>query len=136
MNQFPVTNWILVMDADDSARSDTRFMLEQAGYKVCLAENGDEVIDCYKEAQKCGYPFDAVIVDLNVPEGRSGKDTINRLLECDPGVKVIATSGAAADVFLADFKNGGFKGVLKKPFSSRILEQTMQKVINREDRIQ
>lgn len=113
-----------------------RSMLEQAGYKVCLAETGDEVIDCYKEAQKCGYPFDAVIVDLNVPEGRSDKETIKRLLECDPGVKVIATSGAAADVFLADFKNRGFKGVLKKPFSSRILEQTMHSVINREGRFQ
>jgi DNA-binding NtrC family response regulator len=131
MNQFPVTNWILVMDTDDIARSTMRSMLEQAGYKVCLAENGDEVIDCYKEAQKCGYPFDAVIVNLNVPEDRCDKETIKRLLECDPGVKVIATSGVAADV-----KNSGIKGMLRKPFSSRILEQTMHRVINSEGRFQ
>jgi DNA-binding NtrC family response regulator len=133
MKQLPVTNWILVMDADAIARSDTRFMLEQAGYKVCLAENGDEVIDCYKEAQKCGYPFDAVIVDLNA-QGGSGKETLKRLLECDPGAKVIATSDTGTDVFYSDFKNRGFKSVLKKPLSSRILEQTMSSVINQEGR--
>jgi len=124
------------MDTDDIARLKMRSMLEQVGYKVCLAENGEEVVDCYKEAQRCGYPFDAVIVDLNVPVGRSDNETIKKLIECDPGVKVIATSGAVADVVSADVKNQGFKGVLKKPFTSGTLEQTVQSVINRESRIQ
>jgi DNA-binding NtrC family response regulator len=132
MNQFPGTNWILVMDKDDIARSNMRTMLEQVGYKVCLAENCDEVVDCYKEAQRCGYPFDAVIVD----EGQGDKETIRRLIECDPGAKVIATSGALTDGFLADIENRGFKSVLKKPFTRGTLEQTVHSVINRESSIQ
>lgn len=113
-----------------------RSMLEQAGYKVCLAENCDEVVDCYKEAQKCGYPFDAVIVDLHVLEGQGDEETIRRLIECDPGAKVIATSSTLTDVFLADIENRGFKSVLKKPFTRGTLEQTVHSVINRESPVQ
>jgi len=35
-----------------------------------LAENGDEVIDCYREAKRCGNPLYAVIVDPHVPKGQ------------------------------------------------------------------
>ena len=113
-----------------------RFMLEQAGFKVCLAANGDEVIDCYKEAHRCGYPFDAVIVDLHVPTGRSVHETMRSLFECDPRVKVIAMGGAGGDSFSADFTNRGFKGVIKKPFTSGSLRQIVHSVISSEGHYQ
>jgi CheY-like chemotaxis protein len=124
------TKWILVMDDDEVVRTVTRAMLEQAGYKVYLAENGDEAIGCFQEAQNCGYPFDAVIVDLSVPQGKGGKETIRNLLEIDPGVKAIVSSGAVNDPVIIDFKTYGFRGVLKKPFSSDKLEQTVRSVLN------
>ncbi len=125
------------MDTDDIARSNMRSMLEQVGYKVCLADNDDEVIDCYIEAQRCGYPFDAVIVDLPVPKDQSDPEIIiKRLIECDPDVKVIAKSGTGADVFSADLENLGFKGILKRPLTSGSLEQTVHSVINTESRYQ
>ncbi len=129
MNQVAGTNWILVMDADEVSRAKMRSMLEQAGYKACLVGNNDEVIECYKEAQRYGYPFDAVIVALHAPEDQSEKETIRRLIECDPGVKAIATSGAVADSLLTDFKTCGFKSVLTKPFTVGTLEHTMHQVI-------
>jgi DNA-binding NtrC family response regulator len=136
MDYFPGTKWILVKDTDGITRSNMRSMLEQVGYKVCLADNDDEVIDCYKEAQRCGYPFDAVIVDLHVPKSQSDQEIIKRLIECDPGVKVIATSGTGADVFTADLEYLGFKGVLKRPLTCGSLEQTVHSVINTESRYQ
>ena len=134
--QLSGAKWILVMDSEDEARSNMRLMLEQEGYKVCLAANGDEAIDCYKEAHRCGYPFDAVIVDLHVPKGRSVHETIRSLFECDHRVKVIAMGGDVADSFSEDIKHGDFKGVLKKPFTSGSLRQIVHNVISSESHYQ
>jgi DNA-binding NtrC family response regulator len=128
----PSTKWILVMNDDDAMRSDMRTMLMQAGYKVCLAKNSDETIACYKEARRCGYPFGAVIVDLHVPQGKGGKETIKGLIEYDPGVKAIVTSGAVADPAMTDFKAYGFKDVLTKPFTSTTLEKVVHRVLSEE----
>ncbi len=123
MNEDGRAKWILVMDDDAVIRSVLRAMLEQAGYKVSLTENGDEALGCYEEARKYGYAFDAVIIDLNIPQGRDGRGTIKKLLEIDPGVKAIAMSGAVSDPAITDYKRYGFKNALKKPFTWKDLEQ-------------
>ncbi len=117
--------WILVMDDDEVIRTVMGAMLEQAGYRVSLTENGDEAVECYEEAKKYGYSFDAVIIDLNIPEGRDGRGTIKKLLEIDPEVKAVAMSGSVNDPAITDFKLYGFKSALKKPFTSNDLVQTM-----------
>ncbi len=119
------TKWILVMDDDEVIRTVMGAMLEQAGYRVSLTENGDEAIECYEEAKKYGYSFDAVIIDLNIPRGRDGRGTIKKLLEIDPEVKAVAMSGAVNDPAITDFRLYGFKSALKKPFTSSDLVQTM-----------
>ncbi len=118
------------MDDEEIMRTLIQSMLEQAGYRVYLAENGDEAIGCYVEAQKCGYPFDAVIIDLYVAHGEGGKETIKKLLEIDPCVRAIVTSGATGDPAVTEFRTFGFRGVLAKPFTSDALEQTVRAVIN------
>ena len=117
------------MDDEEFIRTVTRFMLEQAGYKVYLAENGDEAVGCYEEARKCGYPFDAVIMDLYVPNGKGGKEAIKKLLEIDPRVKAIVMSGAVSDPAITDCRQYGFKRALKKPFTSDDLQRTINLVL-------
>ncbi len=130
MDQNGKTKWILVMDDDEVIRSVMCAMLEQAGYRVSLTENGDEAVGCYEEAKKYGYSIDAVIIDLNIPRGRDGRGTIKKLLEIDPQVKAVAMSGAVGDPAITDFKRFGFKSALKKPFSSQDLTRTMQTVLD------
>ncbi len=130
MGQNARTSWILVMDDEEFIRTVIRFTLEQAGYKVYLAENGDEAIGCYEEARKCGYPFDAVIMDLYVPNGKGGKEAIKKLLEIDPRVKAIAMSGSVSDPVITDCRQYGFKRALKKPFTSDDLQQTINLVLD------
>ncbi len=129
MNENGKAKWILVMDDDEVIRAVMSAMLEQAGYKVSLTENGDEAVGCYEEAKKYGYSFDAVIIDLNIPRGRDGRGTIKKLLEIDPQVKAVAMSGAVGDPAITDFKSFGFKSALKKPFTSGDLVQTMYAVL-------
>jgi CheY-like chemotaxis protein len=49
-------------------------------YRVGYANDGAEAIDCYSEAMEAGDPFDAVILDLTIPGGMGGQETLEKLL--------------------------------------------------------
>ena len=121
---------ILVMDDDECIRETTRNILLVLGYEVELTRDGAEAIDAYREAREDGRPFDAVIIDLTVPGGMGGKETIGKLIEIDPAVKAIVASGYSNDPVLAEFGNYGFKGAVGKPYRLRDLGETVMKVIH------
>ena len=121
---------ILIMDDEDMIREITGELLQNLGYQVEFAKNGSEAIDIYREAQDLGKPFDAVILDLTVPGGMGGKETIKGLLEIDPKVKAIVSSGYSNDPIMAEYKKYGFHGVIIKPYRLTELSQTLQNVLN------
>jgi CheY-like chemotaxis protein len=121
---------ILVMDNEEILRVATSQMLAAVGCTVYVAGNGHEAIERYREAKECKDPFDAVILDLNIPNGKGGKETIRELLVMDPEVKAIISSGDISNTVVTDFEAYGFKGVLNKPFSMDELEQVLHKVLD------
>jgi CheY-like chemotaxis protein len=86
---------VLVMDDEDMVRLVTGKMLYQLGYAAEFVKNGDEAITVYKKAKKSSKGFDAVIIDLTIPGGMGGKETIRKLIDVDPQVKAIVASGCS-----------------------------------------
>jgi len=120
---------VLVMDDEEVVRDLLRSELTGIGYEVELASVGAETIKKYANAKETGQPFAAVILDLTVPGGMGGKETIKKLLEIDPDVKAIVSSGYSTDPIMTDFVKYGFKGVVVKPYRTSELEQVLHKVI-------
>lgn len=120
---------ILVMDDEDMIREITGELLQNIGYQVEFAKNGNEAITLYKTAYNLGKPFDAVILDLTVPGGMGGKETIHELLEIDPKIKAILSSGYSNDLIVTEFGKYGFRGVIIKPYHLTELNQTLQSVL-------
>jgi CheY-like chemotaxis protein len=120
---------ILIMDDEDMIREITGELLQNLGYQVEFAKNGSEAIDLYREAQGLGKPFDAVILDLTIPGGMGGKEAIKGLLEIDPKIKAIVSSGYSNDPIMAEFREYGFNGVIIKPYRLTELSQTLQDVL-------
>jgi two-component system cell cycle sensor histidine kinase/response regulator CckA len=110
------TGKVLVMDDEDLVREVVGKMIVHLGYQVHLAKNGEEAIAMFAEAQRSGQPFDAVILDLTVPGGMGGKETLAKLLEIDPQVKGIASSGYSDDPIMAEFPKYGFCAIIPKPY--------------------
>jgi PAS domain S-box-containing protein len=122
---------ILLMDDEGFVREVTGEMLVQLGYDVQLVKDGDEAIDAYSGALEQGHPFDAVILDLTIPGGTGGDEAILRLLELDPDVKGILSSGYADNSVMNDFKEFGFRGAIAKPFKLEELASTLTSIIHR-----
>jgi PAS domain S-box-containing protein len=120
---------ILVMDDEDVVRIAAGQVLKSIGYDVEFAKNGQEVIDLYTEAMNAGEPFDVIIMDLTVPGGMGGRESIEKLLKIDPDVKAIVSSGYSNDPVMAEFGKYGFKGVVAKPYKIDELHNILQQVM-------
>ena len=89
-------------------------MLPKIGYEVECAADGAEAVEAYRKARESGEPFMAVFLDLNIPGGMGGKETMKRLLDIDPHVKGFVTSGDSSDPAMTHCKDFGFCGALEK----------------------
>jgi CheY-like chemotaxis protein len=120
---------VLIMDDEDMLREVAGMMLEELGYEVDFARDGEEAIQCYKKALESFHPFDAVIMDLTVPGGKGGKETIKELLKIAPEVKAIVSSGYSHDPVMSNFKEYGFSDVISKPYKCSELLNVLRRVL-------
>src|SRR5258706_5489459 len=105
---------ILVIDDNQDLRDLMKLILEQAGYVVELAEDGQAGL----EAQRA-RPADVVITDIFMPN-QDGIETIAQFRKDFPNLKLIVMSGDGKLVkHAAHFltaREMGAHGVLSKPF--------------------
>lgn len=120
---------VLVMDDEDMVRLVTGKMLYQLGYAAEFVKNGEDAIKVYKKAKNASKGFDAVIMDLTIPGGMGGKETIKKLIDVDPQVKAILASGYTHDPVMSEYKQYGFSGAVPKPFTIEELGNLLQSIL-------
>jgi len=121
---------ILVMDDDRLVRQVAEKMLTHLGYQAEVAVDGSETIDLYKKSLEMNQPYDAVIMDLTIPGGMGGAETIGKLLIIDPKVKAIVSTGYSNDPIMSDFQQYGFRGFIMKPYLLMELKKTLAQVLD------
>ena len=97
--------------------------------RLDIVGNGEEALDHYKTALKEGEPFDVVIMDLTVQGGMGGQEAMRHLLEIDPDVTAVVSSGYSEDPVMANYREHGFAAFILKPFRLRDLSQTLEKLL-------
>ena len=103
------------MDDEEFILQVTMDILQGLGYETEVAHDGEEALRAYGQAMKDGRKFDVVIMDLTVPGGMGGKETIGHLLKMDPQARAIVSSGYSNDPVMADYQNFIHMICLPKP---------------------
>jgi PAS domain S-box-containing protein len=120
---------ILVMDDDPKVRAVVELLLRDVGYETVGTASGTDALEVYLREQAAGRPFAVVIMDLTVPGGDGGKETIGKLLAVDKDARVVVVSGYSNDPVLADHRRYGFAGMLTKPFRAEALLSLVQSLL-------
>lgn len=123
------TGRILMMDDDETLHDVVGSILNTFGYEVVFTQEGRETLAIYQQAREAGEPFDAVILDLTIPGGMGGRQTMSELLAIDPQVKAVVASGYATDPILVNFEHYGFCGGIAKPYRAQQLHQVLRQVL-------
>jgi len=108
---------VLVMDDEGPIREMAGQMLAHLGYEPSFAADGAEAIERYREGIREGKPYEVVILDLTIPGGMGGAETVRRLHAIDPNVCAVASSGYSSDPIMAEHRQYGFSGALAKPYT-------------------
>lgn len=124
---------VLVVEDDDAFRRVVANVLEQAGYEVCEASNGGDLLEMVDaEATREGVdlrPFSAIVTDVRMP-GISGYEALELLRRGPwrhtPVIVMTAFGDASAH---ARGQRLGAVAVLDKPFDAQRLADTVASVV-------
>lgn len=117
---------ILVVDDDVAVAAMARAVLEAAGYSTLTASSGEDAVEVYSQVYYAGGAIELVVLDITLPGGMSGIETLDRLRQVNPGVKVIASSGYFDDSAAPAAKRRGFVGILPKPYTAERMTKLVQ----------
>src|SRR5262249_15513187 len=83
------TETILVVDDEETLRYLAKDLLEAYGYNVMLAADGQEALELFLRYKE---KIDLVLLDMVMPR-MSGRELYHKLLEINPAVKVVLSTG-------------------------------------------
>jgi two-component system, cell cycle sensor histidine kinase and response regulator CckA len=120
--QLPVVT-VLVVDDDDGVRHVMARDLEQAGYRVLTAADGEEALTVIEQS---GIQVNLVICDLLMP-GLNGYELAAHLAALPNPPEIILTSGYRVDLELN-------RAIITKPFRAADVTAAVQRILQARSR--
>lgn len=121
---------ILVMDDEPLVREMLTLMLTLLNYEAVECPDGESAIRLFLEAREQKKPFDLVMLDLRVPRGLGGLDTMRQMRKIDPLVKAVVASGDREDPAMSDCRAAGFAAAVAKPFKMSTVDSVLRELLS------
>jgi PAS domain S-box-containing protein len=119
------TETILMSEDDEAVRKLTRDLLEEYGYTVIEAVDGEDAVNRFREHRDT---VQLLILDLIMPK-KNGKQAYDEILRMKPDIKVIFSSGYEADIIQKRGKLVKGLNFLPKPVIPEELLAKIRKVL-------
>jgi PAS domain S-box-containing protein len=116
---------VLLAEDDSMMRRLTRKMLEEHGYSVLEAEDGQAALDVMRAG---GRSIHLTLTDV-VMKGMTGPELVLRLIDSYPQMKVVYMSGYTGELVAHQGLDAGIR-LLEKPFTRAALLKTLDEVLN------
>jgi len=117
---------ILLAEDDVVVRKVTKALLEDMGYKVLEAVDGEHAVKLYRDNIDT---IQLVISDMIMPK-LSGKDVYEELTKIRPDVKIIFISGYTADILEQKGIEQGKLNFVSKPLKPDTLSRKIREVLD------
>lgn len=101
-------------------------VLERSGYKIFMANNGEEAAGLWSEHKA---EIKLLFTDVVMPGGVTGKDLADALRVERPNLQVIFCSGFGADIIGPEVATGAGNYFLAKPFDIARLTQVVKEAL-------
>jgi PAS domain S-box-containing protein len=116
---------VLLVDDEKILRDIGRDLLEDLGYSVFLAENGEHALEVFSEHYS---DISLVILDVMMPK-MGGKEAFIRLREQSPDLKILFCSGFSHESTSEELVQLGASGFIQKPYNRSELSRAVAKAI-------
>ncbi len=120
------TENILMAEDDKQIRELTCSILQEAGYTVLIAGDGQEAIDIY---MKHADEIQLLFMDIVMPR-LSGRAVYDRVKEINPGIKCLFASGYSRDGLHNNYILEEGLHLLQKPYSRNSLLRLIRQILD------
>ncbi len=120
------TETILLAEDDETVRTMTKAILEEFGYTVIAAVDGQDAINKYKENKD---RIKLLLFDIIMPT-KSGKEAYDEIRAIQPDIKILFQSGYAPDLVRQKVLLEGKMPVVFKPVTPNMLLKQVRSVLD------
>ncbi|MBF0500977.1 MAG: PAS domain S-box protein [Candidatus Riflebacteria bacterium] len=117
---------VLIVDDEKDVRETCRILFECLGFEVLLAADGVQAIDIFRKNRG---QIRCILLDLTMPH-MDGVEAYRNLIEIDPDVRVVVTSGYSVQDLEERFPANGKVRFIKKPYSISDLTDVLKACLN------
>jgi len=115
---------ILLADDEEMVRNVTKAMLDHLNFDVIIANDGRQALEMFLTHQN---ELSLVILDISMPE-MNGYECLEQIRKYSDLPALIA-SGYGSAISEEEIQENGFQGVLPKPFTLDVLEETIRSLL-------
>jgi len=116
---------ILVVDDEESVREMAAMMIQNMGFQVLVANDGQQALEIYRQHAQ---DIKLVLLDYIMPN-MNGREVFAELIKITPDVRVILTSGYTELKATSAFQESELCGFLQKPYDFDVLNQALKKAL-------
>lgn len=124
----PADWYALVADDDEDWRTLMAATLRRAGFQVCEATDGDELLSRFAALQSLHFRYLVVVSDVNMP-GTDGVEATELLRGASGDLPILIVTGNASPEILDAARKAGANRVLAKPLASSSLIRAVREII-------
>jgi CheY-like chemotaxis protein len=121
------TATVLLVEDEDGVRRASHRILQEAGFDVLDAANGQEALQLFGTQH-----VDVLVSDVVMPGGLSGADLAERLRVLQPDLPVVFTSGYGRDHLARRGPLPSGTQLLRKPFPAETLVEAVRRSLENE----